>query len=71
MADPRVPFTNMLVEQALGMAKMHTKIAGGFRTPEGAARLAQLRGLIETARKQQRNVLDDLAGNLAPPLPSS
>ena len=71
MADWRMPFTNSLAEQVLCMDKLHMKIAGGFRTPEGAVCFAQLPGLIETARKQQHNILDDLAGNLALPLPSS
>ena len=66
-----MPFTNNLAERALRVAKLHMRIASGFRTQEGAARFGQLRGMIETARKQQRNILDDLAQHLASPLPSA
>ena len=58
MADPRVPFTNNLAEQALRMAKLQMKISGGFRTPAGAERFARMRGLAETARKQGQTLLD-------------
>ena len=51
MADPRVPFTNNLAEQALRRAKLQMKISGGFRTQDGAERFAPMRGLAETARK--------------------
>ena len=52
MADPRVPFTNNLAERALRMARLQMKISGCFRTWDGAARFARMRGLIETARKR-------------------
>ena len=52
MADPAVPFTNNLAERALRMAKLQMKISGGFRTSDGAARFARVRGLAETARQR-------------------
>lgn len=56
LADPRVPFTNDLAEQALRRVKLQMKISGGFRTWTGAAHFAQVRGLLETARKQDRDL---------------
>ena len=64
MADPAVPFTNHLAEQALRMARLQMKISGCFRTRAGAERFAHMRGLAETARKQGQNLLDLL--RLAP-----
>ena len=49
LADPRVPFTT---DQALRMAKPRMKISGRIHTRNGAERFAQVRGLLETARKQ-------------------
>ena len=45
------------------------KIAEGFRTAERAARIARMRGVIETARKRQRAVLEELARALVSPVP--
>ena len=58
MADPAVPFTNNRAERALRMAKLQMKISGGFRTPDGAARFARMRGVIETARQRGQSLLD-------------
>ena len=58
MADPTVPFTNNRAERALRMARLQMKISGGFRTPDGAARFAQMRGLAETARQRGQTLLD-------------
>ena len=58
MTDPAVPFINNLAERALHMAKLHMKIAGCFRTRDGAKRFALLRGLVETARQRQWPLLD-------------
>ena len=58
MADPAVPFTNNLAERALRMAKLQMKISGCFRTPDGAQRFAQVRGLAETARQRGQTLLD-------------
>ena len=58
MADPAVPFTNNRAERALRMAKLQMKISGSFRTPDGAARFAQVQGLAETARQRGQSLLD-------------
>ncbi len=58
LADSAVPFTNNGAEQALRMAKLQMKISGGFRTRAGAERFARMRGLVETARKRQQNLLE-------------
>ena len=55
-----MPFTNNRAERALRMAKVHIKIAGCFRTRDGAERFALLRGLVETARQRQWPQLDFL-----------
>ena len=60
MADPRVPSPHNRAERALRMAKLHMKISGGFRTRAGAGRFAQMRGLIETARQRERDLLEFL-----------
>ena len=51
LADPAVPFTHNRAERALCITKVHIKIAGCFRTRDGAERFALLRGLVETARQ--------------------
>lgn len=58
LADSAVPFTNNGAEQAVRMAKPRMKISGGFRTRAGAERLARMRGLVETARQRQQNLLE-------------
>ena len=58
--DPAVPFTHNRAERALRMAKVHLKIAGCFRTRDGAERFALLRGLVETARQRRWPLLDFL-----------
>jgi len=59
-ADPKVPFTNNLAEQAVRMPKVKQKISGGFRTQEGAARFCVIRSYLETLRKQGANLFDAL-----------
>ena len=66
LADPRVPFTNNRAEQALRMVKLQMKISGGFRTGTGAAHFALVRGLLETARKQGRDLLAVLTPDPVP-----
>ena len=47
-----MPFTHNRAERALRRAKVHMKIAGCFRTRDGAERFALLRGLVETDRQR-------------------
>ena len=69
LADPAVPFTNNGAEQALRMVKLQMKISGCFRTRAGAERFAHMRGLVETARKQKRNLLELLRQSSDAPVP--
>ena len=69
MADPAVPSPHNRAERALRMARLQMKISGGFRTPAGAGRFAQMRGLIETARQRERNLLEYL--RLGPDAPET
>ena len=59
-ADPEVPFTNNLAEQAVRMPKVKQKISGGFRTQAGATRFCVIRSYLETLRKQGENLFDAL-----------
>lgn len=60
MAYPDVPADNNYSEQAMRAAKVKDKISGGFRSPAGATRFADLLSLIHTLRKQHLPLLDSL-----------
>lgn len=55
-----VPFTNNLAERDLRPFKTKQKVAGSFRTLDGAKRHARIFGFISTARKQQFNIFNEL-----------
>jgi transposase len=55
-----VPFDNNGSERDLRPEKVHQKVIGGFRSAAGAERHALLLSIVQTARKQQQNVLDRL-----------
>jgi len=61
---PDVPFTNNLAERDIRMVKLKTKISGGFRTDKGARIFARIKGVIATARKQNKNVFQILKNAL-------
>jgi transposase len=65
LTDPRVPFTNNLVEQDGRMMKLRQKISGGFRSEDGAKDFAVLRSVLSTARKQGWDILATLTGDPA------
>lgn len=60
MAEPGVPFTNNLAEQALRMCKVKQKISGCFRTVEGADTFFTIRSYLQTMTKQKQNLLQCL-----------
>jgi transposase len=57
MSDPDIPFHNNSSERAIRMTKVKQKISGGFRSERGAQRHAILLSVIETAKKQNMNIL--------------
>jgi transposase len=58
--DPLVPFSNNLAEQAIRMPKVKHKIAGCFRTPEGAQAFCTIRSYLATLQKQHANLFSSL-----------
>ena len=63
LRDPAVPFSNNEAERDVRMMKLRMKISGGFRSPEGAADFATIRGFLSTARKQGWNIIKALQQN--------
>ena len=53
-----VAFSNNMSERDLRKCKSRQKIAGGFRNVEGCVMFANILSLIETAKRQNRNVFD-------------
>jgi transposase len=65
LTDPRVPFTNNLVERDGRMLKLRQKISGGLRSADGAKDFAVVRSVLSTARKQGWDILATLTADLA------
>ena len=55
-----VPFTNNQAERDIRPVKTKQKVAGCFRTIEGAETYARIQGFISTCRKHQLNVFNEL-----------
>jgi transposase len=55
--DLHVPFTNNLGERAVRMPKVKQKIAGCFRTLQGAQNFCVIRSCLDTLRKQGHGML--------------
>lgn len=60
-----VPFTNNLAERDIRTVKLKQKVAGCFRTTQGAKYYARIQGFISTARKNQQNTFKQLKGAFA------
>lgn len=67
--DPRVPPTNNASEQALRPSVIHRKVSGGFRSAWGADAHATVATVLQTARKQGRDLFAALLEPLGPALP--
>lgn len=57
MSSPDIPPDNNGSERAIRNAKVKQKVSGGYRSMRGAERQATLLSVIETAKKQEKNVL--------------
>jgi len=64
-----VPADNNGAERDLRPEKVHQKVIGGFRSPAGARWHSRLLSVVQTARKQQKNVLDRLTELIGTPQP--
>jgi len=58
--ESEVSPTNNDSERGLRNRVIHKKVSGGFRTTRGAQRFDKISSVIETAKKQDRNPLDEL-----------
>ena len=57
LTDTRIPFTNNGSERDLRMVKLQQKISGTFQSDEGARSFARVRSYLQTAAKQNQNLL--------------
>jgi transposase len=55
-----VPFTNNLAERDLRTAKIKMKVSNCFRSFEGAENYARIASFISTARKNKRNIFEEI-----------
>ncbi len=61
LTDTRIPFTNNGSERDLRMVKLQQKISGTFQSDHGAEDFARIRSYLQTAAKQNQNLLDVLS----------
>jgi len=60
LENPKVPYDNNGSEKALRNRVIHQKVSGGFRSITGANVHDIIASVIETAKKQNKNILDTL-----------
>ncbi|MBI3336084.1 IS66 family transposase [Candidatus Peregrinibacteria bacterium] len=60
LTQPDIPFHNNGSERAIRNAKVKKKVSGCFRSEHGARRHALLLSIVETCKKQGRDVFDSL-----------
>lgn len=65
-----VPFTNNLAERDIRPAKSKLKVAGCFRTLDGAKAYARIHSFISTVRKHQYNAFNELVNIFSGVTPS-
>lgn len=59
--NQNVPFTNNLAERDIRPTKIKQKISNSFRSFEGAQYYARIEGFISTARKNNKNIFNELS----------
>ncbi|NJO92607.1 MAG: IS66 family transposase [Chloroflexia bacterium] len=62
--DKDVPFTNNLAERDIRPVKVKMKVSNCFRTFEGAEIYSRIESFASTARKQNRNIFQELCNTL-------
>ena len=63
--NENVPFTNNLAERDIRPTKIKQKISNSFRSFKGAEYYARIEGFISTARKNNKNIFNELSTTFA------